>query len=156
MLTAASHLEWGVSLIRKRNVALLHNDQMNIPVSLWKGFFIIMTVLRGSLPRRLKVNCLDTSAHTPTNPTIHSISLRAFSNQMRHQRQDSQHRYSIYSDFLHWHGCHKHALDIWKALYRLSQNCDRSPKIMDWICTALFQALKKCYNEPIIHSQWWW
>lgn len=43
---------------------------MNIPVSLWKGFFMIMTVLRGSLARRLKVNCLDTSAHTAANPTI--------------------------------------------------------------------------------------
>lgn len=51
-----------------------------------------------------------------TSPPHHSISLRAFSNQMRDQRQDTRHQSYIYSDCVHWRGRHKHALVVWIML----------------------------------------
>lgn len=51
-----------------------------------------------------------------TSPPHHSISLRAFSNQMRDQRQDTRHQSYIYSDCVHWRGRHNHALVVWIML----------------------------------------
>lgn len=51
-----------------------------------------------------------------TSPPHHSISLRAFSNQMRDQRQDTRPQSYIYSDCVHWRGRHKHALVVWIML----------------------------------------
>lgn len=87
LLMAAKWLKEEKSTYKRRDVALSHNDIMNIVAALLKGFFILMmTVLRRSSSKRCKMNYLHASAHV--SPTLPSILLpRISDNQLRQQGQ---------------------------------------------------------------------